>query len=430
MRSYTISATVSRDIKLWLASPHFYPTYGGAQNRYRSYIPGFLERGLDVHIMTGTPLKAERSESDPNACWYEAQTGSWLPATTLDGAPLERIRLPDTKQRARTKIYYDALLEVCSRPTPNPVVAQLLTNLRPEARPWLRKLRDSGVATLYSISQYPKWPRKRIKRIFRKPAYRDVFNEFDALVTNSEAIVEFLQDMGVTTRLEYIPNGVNLARFQPANSEELLAQRSELRAQLGIPEGHRVIVTVGAVMPRKGPAHIIRGWRKILQEFPDTHLLFVGPRADLHDDKLQSFGAKIAREIASSGAANQVHFTGVVDDVQNYLRASDVFILASEREGTPNSVLEAMASGLPCLVTPYTGISNGIGQANRDYILVERSPEAIALKLGELLREPGALAAQAERGQRFVLKHADQQISLDRYADLYRELGKAALVRR
>ena len=53
--------------RLWLTSPHFYPTYGGAQNRYRSYIRGLLERGLDVEIMTGTPQLEERSEADLDA---------------------------------------------------------------------------------------------------------------------------------------------------------------------------------------------------------------------------------------------------------------------------------------------------------------------------------------------------------------------------
>jgi hypothetical protein len=91
--------------RLWLTSPHFYPTYGGAQNRYRSYIPGLPERGLDVQIMTGTPLLEERTESNTQADWYHVDPGEWLPASTLDGAPLERIRLPDSKKRARTQIY-------------------------------------------------------------------------------------------------------------------------------------------------------------------------------------------------------------------------------------------------------------------------------------------------------------------------------------
>lgn len=411
-----------------MTSPHFYPTYGGAQNRYRSYIPGLLQRNLDVRVMTGTPQIQERSESDSMAQWYEASPGSWLPSTELDGAPLERIRLPDNKNRLRTRIYYDALLEVCKRGTDSPVVAQLLTNMRPQALPWLQQLRSSGVATVYSVSQFPTWQQKPLKRIFRRPGYQKVYNAFDALVTNSEAIEEFLRDIGVTTRVEYIPNGVNLQRFHPVRTEREQQSRESLRQRFGIPAHHPVIVMVGAIMPRKGPDKVLQAWRSLLPRFGDAHVLCVGPRADTHDPKLKVFGDQIAELVEGSGAAHQVHFTGIVEDVENYLRAADLFVLASNREGTPNSVLEAMATGLPCLVTPFLGISAGIGRAGEHYQLVDRSSEAIAQGLSGLLENMQRRSEYGQRGLRFVVDNLDQQISLDRYAALYEEL--AALARR
>ncbi|MDE0953034.1 MAG: hypothetical protein OSA45_17420, partial [Halioglobus sp.] len=95
-----------------------------------------INRNLDVRVMTGTPQIQERSEADTGINWYEATPGSWLPESVLDGAPLQRIRLPDSKSRTRTQIYYDALLEICQSQTDRPTVAQLITNMRPEALPW------------------------------------------------------------------------------------------------------------------------------------------------------------------------------------------------------------------------------------------------------------------------------------------------------
>jgi len=428
--AHVIAHIPDKRSRLWLTSPHFYPTYGGAQNRYRSYIPGLMERNLDVRVMTGTPQIQERSEADTQADWYDAAPGTWLPPIELDGAPLERIRLPDHKNRQRTQIYYDALLEVCQRQTDIPVVAQLLTNMRPQALPWLHKLKSSGIATVYSVSQFPTWQQKPIKRIFRRRGYQKVYNAFDALVTNSETIQEFLRDIDVTTRIEYIPNGVNLQRFHPARSEQERRGRDALRARLGIAAHHQVIVMVGAIMPRKGPDKLLQAWRSILPRFPDSHILFVGPRADTHDPKLKQFGVEIADLIASSGAPHQVHFSGIVDDVENYLRAADISILASSREGTPNSVLEAMATGLPCLVTPYLGISAGIGRAGEHYQLVEREGEAIARALAGLLQDGAMRTAFGERGLRYIVDNVDQQRSLDRYAALYQELASAAARRR
>ncbi len=380
--------------------------------------------------MTGTPQIQERSGADTKIDWYDAAPGSWLPQTILDGAPLERIRLPDSKNRVRTQIYYNALLEVCQRPSEVPMVAQLLTNMRPQALPWLHKLNNSGVATVYSVSQFPTWQQKPIKRIFRRSGYRQVYNAFDALVTNSESIEQFLRGIGVSTRIEYIPNGVNLQRFHPIRSEHERKARQALRERFGIPTHHQVIAVVGAIMPRKGPDKVLQAWRQILPQFPDTHVLFVGPRADTHDPKLRKFGLEIADLVATSRASHQVHFADIVDDVESYLRAADMFILASSREGTPNSVLEAMATGLPCVVTPYLGLSEGIGQPGEHYQLVDRNPMDIAAALTGLLQNVDLRNALGAKGQRYVVDNVDQQHSLDRYAALYEELAAAAARRR
>ncbi len=420
----------SESTRLWLTSPHFYPTYGGAQNRYRGYIPGFIGRGLDVRVLTGTPMLKERNELDAALDWYDASPGTFLPATSLDGAPLERVRLPDGKGPRRISIYYDALLKVCSRPSEGPVVVQLLTNMRPEARPWIERLRESGVATLYSVSQYPTWPSKWRKRWFRGAGYRNVYNAFDALVTNSPKLEEFLRGIGVTTRIEYIPNGVDVSRFHPVITESDRAARRKKRTELNIPDDHLVIATVGAIMPRKGPDLAIEAWSRLLGKHPNTHLLLVGPRSDQHDSKLAGFGERIQELVDGSGARGQVHFTGQVDDVEDWLRVADLFLIATEREGTPNSVLEALATGLPSVVTRHVGLSEAIGKPGEHYQLVERDVDALTACLDQLLSHPEDHRRWSEAGLANDLADMDQPRSLDRYVDLYTRLAREALLQR
>ena len=416
--------------RLWLSSPHFFPTYGGAQNRYRHYIPGLIARGLDVRVMAGTPPIHERSEVDICAGWYDKEPGTWLPSSSLNGVPIERIRLPDEEGGERSEMFYNALLNVCQRPYDGAKVVQQLTNLKPDALPWIRSIKRTGAAISYSISQFPKWPQKPFKRIFRRAGYRKVYSEFDAIVTNSESIVGFLHEIGVTTRIEYIPNGVDLQRFHTARSDGETREALKLRQHLGIPSHHKVISTVGAVIPRKGQDKIVKAWRQLLPRFPNTHLLIIGPRTDALNPKLNQFSNSINEIIEGSGAGHQVHFTGLVDDVESWLRASDIFVLASNREGTPNSVLEAMASSLPCLVTPYTGISQSIGKPGEQYQLVERNPDSIATALSSLLEDDELGRRLAERGRLFVTELANQTRSLDRYARLYEELSEISLSRR
>ena len=89
-----------------------------------------------------------------------------------------------------------------------------------------------------------------------------------------------------------------------------------------------------------------------------------------------------------------------------------------------------MATGLPCLVTPFLGISEGIGKVGEHYLLVERDGEAIASQMLQLLDNETTARSLADRGARFVADNLDQQLSLDHYAALYQELAHLAERRR
>ena len=100
---------------------------------------------------------------------------------------------------------------------------------------------------------------------------------------------------------------------------------------------------------------------------------------------LGEFRRKLETLLTASGATDRVHFAGVVRNVEVYLRASDVFVFPSQREGMPNAVLEAMASGLPVILTPFTGLSEDFGKPGQEYLLAERDPKALAAQITKLL---------------------------------------------
>ena len=113
-----------------------------------------------------------------------------------------------------------------------------------------------------------------------------------------------------------------------------------------------------------------------------------------------------------------------MDNVAEYLRASDVFLFASDREGFPNAILEAMASGLPTVTTPFLGWAEDFGEPGRQYLLADRNPRALAAAVGQILDEPalrGRLAGEAVRWIRESMRLED---TLDRFASLYRELSQ------
>lgn len=343
-----------------------------------------------------------------------------MPVTEVEGTPLHRVRLPDRKGKYRTRVYNSRLLECCRNPEYRPDVLQMVGPLKYRSIPLLRKLRAMGIPTLYAVTVAPPKPARR--RWYSLAQRREIklYNLLDCIVTNNEPLRRFVHDMGIRTRVEIIPNGVNLQRFRPATDA---GDRNPLRDRLGIGADGIMVCTVGGVMPRKGSHLLLDAWSRLAQKYPQLHVVFVGPRKDQEQRGLRGFANELESLIRRSGAPERVHFTGLCEDVAEYLRAADIFVLPSEREGMPNSVLEAMASRIPVVITPFTGLSADLGEAGRHYLLSERNAEALAAALTRLLEEPQLASTLAQQGHDWIRETMSLERSLDRYAALYHELA-------
>lgn len=160
--------------------------------------------------------------------------------------------------------------------------------------------------------------------------------------------------------------GVNIKVFSPANKED----KRELRAKLNIPHDKLIIVTVGYLVKRKGFREIFESLHNLDVPFkylvvgnysvPDYHyLVHINPEMkELFDLGITILGDKIS-------------FIGPVENVNEYLQASDVFILNSTREGFPNALLEAMACGLPSIIKQIPGIYNGFIRHGENALFLE-----------------------------------------------------------
>jgi len=407
--------------RLCLASPVFYPTYGGSQRRFLSYLPGLRERRLDIRVYTGTPITKEMSAEEA-ALWRDYPTGEFMPTTEVSGIPVHRVKLPDSKGTKRTQTFNDRLLEYCSNPEYRPDVIQMVGPLKPMSIPLLKQLRDMHIRLLYAVTIAPPEPsrKKWFKRAHSRGDEVELFNLLDCIVTNNTPLREFVQAAGVTTRVEVIANGVDLERFHPA---EAPADRNPLREQLGIGNNDIMITSVGGISPRKGSDLILDAWARLASAFPNIHLVLIGPRKDLEQSKLKGFRRRMEKTIRQSGAPERVHFTGLCENVEEYQRASDILVLPSEREGMPNAVLEAMASRVPVIMTPYKGLCSDIGTPGTHFLLSERNVDALSSALRQLLENPALRSKFASQGYDWVRQTLSLDKSLDRYAALYHELA-------
>ena len=202
------------------------------------------------------------------------------------------------------------------------------------------------------------------------------------VITVSDALRQRLIDLGAAPgKIVTLRNGVDLETFRPVD-------RDTARRALGL--SGRVIVTVGNVIESKGQHLVVRA----LANLPETHLLIVGDGADV-----PILGA-LAAEL---GVAERVRFMGRVphDRLRDIYGAADVSVLASAREGWPNVLLESMACGTPAIATRVGGVPEIITRPDAGAIVDERSPEAFARALDQLLADPPARAATRAHAEEF-----------------------------
>jgi glycosyltransferase involved in cell wall biosynthesis len=175
-----------------------------------------------------------------------------------------------------------------------------------------------------------------------------------------------------------IANGVDAARFSPGDT-------AEARRALGLPEAGRLLVSVGHRSPRKGFQRVIRVLPELLRAAPDLRFAVVGGRGAEPDN-----GPELERLAAGLGVADRVVFAGSQppERVAHWLRAADLFVLASDYEGCPNVVWEALACGLPVVATRVGEVPSMV-------------PEETGILVGEAEDLPAlrdALAAALARG--------------------------------
>lgn len=162
----------------------------------------------------------------------------------------------------------------------------------------------------------------------------------------SDSLKRHTVSLGVDgAKIRVVGNGVDTTKFHPL-------PKTEARSRLGLPQNAPVIVSVGALVERKGFHRVIECLPGLLRQFPSLHYLIVGgagPEGDMSE--------ALRRQVAELGLESTVHFLGPIPstDLKLPLSAADVFILATRNEGWANVFLEAMACGLPVVATDVGG---------------------------------------------------------------------------
>lgn len=231
----------------------------------------------------------------------------------------------------------------------------------------------------------------------------------DYWVSLSEQIRADLLGFGIDpSRIVMLPNGVDTEQFRSAPREK----RAELRRELGVAEDEGVIATACRLVPHKRIDLLIRAFHSVTARYPGARLWVLGEGE--HRPALEA-------QARALPTADCIRFLGRVkpQQVVRYLQACDIFTLPSLREGLSCAVQEAMACGLPCVVTEVSGTQELIASGVSGIAIPPDDERAVERALATLLADPELRERLGTAARRHVEASFSLSGTVDRFEAFY-----------
>ncbi len=216
--------------------------------------------------------------------------------------------------------------------------------------------------------------------------------------------------------LKYPLKGIDLL-YNPIDADLLSGHdgksRSDLLGELNLPEDAKLLVNVGRVSPQKGLIHAVAALPRILETYPQAHLVSVGAKTD------QTWVARLTSEAESLGVQKNFHLLGPRADVIDFLRAADIFLFPSLYEGLGIALIEAMAAGCACIASRAGAIPEIIEDGKNGILIPPADSAALAAAVGELLLSPERRAELGNAARQTALERFQPQPAADRLLEIY-----------
>ncbi|HJV90105.1 MAG TPA: glycosyltransferase [Holophagaceae bacterium] len=353
---------------------------GGAETQMLRIAETLHNRGWKVGVMTMLPSPGFR-EQVPEAEIPFVECASDMRPSALPMAFRMTRQLRDWKPSVLISFNYhaDVMGRFCGRMAGVPAVVSTLrtVHMKTPGREWIYRLTEPFVTTTISNSQ----------------AGRDYMVSLKVLRADKTAV---------------IPNGI-LTDSLPAP-----VSREEARAEFDLPPGAFLWMAVGNLRAAKDYPTLIAAAERCAAAFPEFHLRIAG--GGEHYDELEA-------DIRTRGLQDRVKLLGSRLDVPRLLRAADALVLSSAWEGMPNTVMEAMASGLPVVATDVGGVKELLLEGETGFIVPPKDPTALAERMLQLMPLPAdRIQAMGQAGRTRILTHFDNERVVDRWEDTFRAL--------
>jgi glycosyltransferase involved in cell wall biosynthesis len=219
---------------------------------------------------------------------------------------------------------------------------------------------------------------------------------------------DFAKSCGLSEdRIDLIANGVDVAVFAPRGD------RHAIRIKFGIPTDRFVVGNVARLDAVKNHEVILRALARLPSQQFRPYLLLVGDGP--HRSALE-------REIGRQGLFNDVRLFGYSDYIPELLNSMDLYIQSSFYEGFSNTILEAMACGLPVLATDVGGTADLFSQGIEGWFFSPNDDDTLASLIVQLERDP-SLHNAGLRGRQHVVENFSVKTMVRQYENLYSDLA-------
>jgi sugar transferase (PEP-CTERM/EpsH1 system associated) len=218
---------------------------------------------------------------------------------------------------------------------------------------------------------------------------------------------ELVKHIGIPgERIQVLYNGVDLERFSANGRHE---ERNEVRHTLGLSDSAVVIGSVGRLVPVKNYSLLLKAVKALGRA--DVVVMLVG------EGKARTDLEALAKSL---GINQQVRLLGHRDDVTSLLTAMDIFVLPSLNEGMSNTLLEAMASGIPSVASDIGGNPEIIADERNGFLFANNDEHALATCLQRLCSDSQLRTRIGQAGREHIANEFSIQAMIARYENLYR----------
>lgn len=367
-----------------------YPTRGGggAETQVRTLARELHRQGVGVSVLA------------PRVPW-----GPQLGFDRVDGIPVRRIAYPRLPGLGALSLLLRLAALLWLRRHDYAVIhAHIAGNMaavcclmgRLLGKPVIVKLTGLTEMAGGILDPRPGWTVRLRQRALRRASHYQA---------TSARIGRLLAERGFDAgRVRLIPNAVDAARFAAPGRDAAL--RRELCG-----EAARVGIFVGRLAPEKGLELLVEGWARVFARRDDAVLIVVG------DGELRE---KLPARCAALGIGAQLRFVGASDAVARYLGIADFALLPSLQEGLSNTLLEAMAAGLPVLGSRVSGTEDFVRPGETGWLFEPQDLDGFEAALRSVAAlAPAALQRMGQDARRLVLARASIGAVLSQLAELY-----------